>query len=84
MHAHCDTHLSRLVDPHIEHRGVYHFTLMKGSIMSYINLPDHYRVKADAHKTAEEHEKTQSPFAVLAGWVLFLLLLTIIVLIGGN
>ncbi len=52
--------------------------------MIYINLPEHYRTKTDAYKTAEDHEKNQSPFAVLAGWILVLILLTAILLIGGN
>lgn len=51
--------------------------------MIYINLPEHYQLKTDAHKTAEEHERSQNPYAILAGWVLFLLLLTVILLIGG-
>jgi hypothetical protein len=51
--------------------------------MNYINLPEHYRSKTDAHKTAEENERSQNPYAVLAGWVLFLLLLTVILLIEG-
>lgn len=52
--------------------------------MIYINLPAHYQLKTDAHKTAEENERTQHPFAVLAGWVLFLILLTVILLILGG
>lgn len=51
--------------------------------MIYINLPAHYQLKTDAHKTAKENERSQNPYAVLAGWVLFLLLLTVILLIGG-
>jgi len=51
--------------------------------MNYINLPEHYRTKTNAHKTAEEHETNQSPFAVLAGWILVLILITAILLIGG-
>lgn len=51
--------------------------------MIYINLPAHYRLIADAHKTAEENEQKQNPYTVLAGWILFLILLTVVLLIGG-
>jgi hypothetical protein len=74
---------ARFMDHYINHRCLYYFTPMKGRIMSYINLPEHYRYKTDAHKTAEEHETNQSPFAVLAGWILVLILITAILLIGG-
>jgi hypothetical protein len=60
---------------------LYHQSFLRGRTMIYINLPEHYELKADAHRRAEQHEKEQSPFFVLSGLVLLGILITIILLI---